>query len=58
MAKFESFAGKLLRLRGGYVNHPLDEVARPSMESFLLYGKNMATTKMAMVILMQKTSRS
>lgn len=24
MAKFESFAGKLLRLEGGYVNHPLD----------------------------------
>jgi lysozyme family protein len=25
MAKFESFAGKLLRLEGGYVNHPLDK---------------------------------
>lgn len=24
MAKFENFAGKLLRLEGGYVNHPLD----------------------------------
>ena len=24
MAKFEDFAGKLLRLEGGYVNHPLD----------------------------------
>lgn len=24
MAKFESFAGKLLRLEGGYANHPLD----------------------------------
>ena len=24
MAKFESFSGKLLRLEGGYVNHPLD----------------------------------
>ncbi|MBK8291001.1 MAG: peptidoglycan domain protein [Flammeovirgaceae bacterium] len=25
MAKFENFAGKLLRLEGGYVNHPLDK---------------------------------
>lgn len=25
MAKFEDFAGKLLRLEGGYVNHPLDK---------------------------------
>jgi lysozyme family protein len=25
MAKFEVFAGKLLRLEGGYVNHPLDK---------------------------------
>jgi lysozyme family protein len=25
MARFESFAGKLLRLEGGYVNHPLDK---------------------------------
>lgn len=24
MAKFEDFAGKLLRLEGGYVNHPMD----------------------------------
>jgi lysozyme family protein len=24
MAKFENFAGKLLRLEGGYANHPLD----------------------------------
>jgi lysozyme family protein len=25
MAKFEEFAGKVLRLEGGYVNHPLDK---------------------------------
>jgi len=25
MAKFEDFAGKLLQLEGGYVNHPLDK---------------------------------
>jgi lysozyme family protein len=25
MAKFENFAGKLLRLEGGYVNHPFDK---------------------------------
>jgi lysozyme family protein len=25
MAKFEEFVGKLLRLEGGYVNHPLDK---------------------------------
>jgi lysozyme family protein len=25
MARFENFAGKLLRLEGGYVNHPLDK---------------------------------
>ena len=25
MAKFENFAGKLLRLEGGYANHPLDK---------------------------------
>jgi hypothetical protein len=59
MAKFENFAGKLLRLEGGYVNHALDK-GGPTKYGVILsdVARNMGMTKMAMAILMQKTSRS